>query len=114
MAVHIRLVSFRAATGGILWPAPNVRETIEWREAKDRDQVCPFEHPDEMVGHTLRVTWDYRGVLLAIEGDVTVFRYAPTTEWYNGSTMFPSPGTIEDVRMMIGRYEYMAQIEFLV
>jgi hypothetical protein len=113
MAVHIRLVSFRAATGGILWPAPNVRETIEWREAKDRDQVCPFEHPDEMVGHTLRVTWDYRGVLLAIEGDVTVFRYAPTTEWYNGSTMFPSLGTIEDVRMMVGRYEYMAQIEFL-
>ena len=113
MAVHIRLVSFRAATGGILWPAPNVQETIAWSEAKDRDQVCPFEHPDEMVGHTLGVLWDYRGVLLALEGAVTVFRYAPTTEWYNGSAMFPSPGTVEDVRMLVGRHEYMAQIEFL-
>jgi hypothetical protein len=113
MAVHIRLVSFRAATGGILWPAPNVRKTIEWREAKDSHQVCPFEHPDEMEGYTLRVTWDYRGVLLAIEGDVTVFRCAPTTEWVYTSTGFPKPGTVEDVRMMVGEHEYMAQIEFL-
>ena len=113
MAVHVRLISFRAATGGNLWPAPNVNETIAWREAKNHDRLYPFEHPDEMVGHTLGVLWDYRGVLLALEGDVTVFRYAPTTEWYNGSTMFPIPGTIEDVRMLVGLHEYMAQIEFL-
>ena len=113
MAVHVRLISFRAATGGNLWPAPNVNETIAWREAKNHDRLYPVDHPDEMVGHTLGVLWDYRGVLLALEGDVTVFRYAPTTEWYNGSTMFPSPGTIEDVRMLAGRHEYMAQIEFL-
>ena len=113
MAVHVRLISFRAATGGILWPAPNVNETSAWSEAKDRDQVCPFEHPDEMVGHTLGVLWDYRGVLLALEGDVTVFRYAPTTEWVYTSTGFPSSGTIEDVRMIVGRDEYMAKIEFL-
>jgi len=111
MAVHVGLISFRAATGGILWPAPNVNETIAWREAKNHDRLYPFEHPDLMNMHA--VLWDYRGVLLALEGDVTVFRYAPTTEWYNGSTMFPSPGTIEDVRMLVGRHEYMAQIEFL-
>ena len=113
MAVHVRLISFRAATGGNLWPAPNVNETIAWREAKNHDRLYPFEHPDEMVGHTLGVLWDYRGVLLALEGDVTVFRYAPTTEWVYTSTGFPSPGTIEDVRMLVGRHEYTAQIEFL-
>ena len=111
MAVSVRLISFRAATGGNLWPAPNVQETIAWREAKNHDRVYPVDHPDSMNTHA--VLWDYRGVLLALEGDVTVFRYAPTTEWVYTSTGFPPSGTIEDVRMLVGRDEYMAQIKFL-
>jgi len=108
-----RLKTSSLATGGILWPAPNVNETIEWREAKDKDQVCPFEHPDEMAGHTLRVLWNYRGALFQGEGGATVFRCAPTTEWVYTSTGFPPPGATENVRMMVGGREYMAQIEFL-
>jgi len=108
-----RLKTASLATGGILWPAPNVRETIEWREAKDKDQVCPFEHADDMVGHTLRVLWEYRGVLFQGEGGATVFRCAPTTEWGYTSTGFPPSGTIENVRMMVGGCEYVGQIEFL-
>lgn len=113
MAVHIRLLDYTPATGGILWPAPSVRDHEHFQIALEMDTTPPLVHPEDMHMRVFKVLCDYRGALLYVEGGVQVFRYAPRSEWYNGSTCFPVPGTIEDCRMYVGGTEYMSRIEFV-
>lgn len=113
MAVHIRVLTYEPATGGILWPAPSVRDVEHFRIAMEADALPPFNHPEDALMRPLKVLCDYRGTLLFTEGGTQVFRCAPKSEWYNGAAVFPHPGTIEDCRMYVGGTEFMVQIEFV-
>ena len=113
MAIHVKLLSYVPATGGILWPAPSVRDIEHIRYVLDEDPTPTFTSPEDMIMRPLKVLTDYRGALMFVQGDVQVFRYAPRTEWYNGIAVFPGPGGVEDCRVYVGGVEYMAKIEFV-
>ena len=113
MAVHVKLVNFQPVNGGILWPAPSVRDYEHFRQAMSLDTVPPFQSPEDMLMRPLRVLCDYRGTLLYTEGEVQIFRCAPRAEWYNGIAIFPQLDTTEDCRMYVGGVEYLGKFTFV-
>ena len=103
---YLKVLWIAPATDGILRPAPGIAYYKKLAEALEADTTPEYTHPESILQLSLKVLCDYKSVMLALQGNVHVFRT-------NTSPQFPPPGTREPCRVTIGEKEYIAEIMFV-
>ena len=103
---YLKVLWIAPTTDGILRPAPGIAYYKKLAAALEADTTPEYTHPESILQLSLKVLCDYRSVLLALQGNVHVFRTNP-------SPQFPPPGTREPCRVTIGEKEYIAEIMFV-
>jgi hypothetical protein len=105
----VKFISFEAAGGCLLEPAPSIQDEEGIYAAMVEDKTPRLEiDPVKLVNTTVKVIADYRGKLLYTEGGLKIHRFAPSTGFINQYTGWPVPGTSETVK--IG--DFYAKVEF--
>ena len=103
---YLKVLWIAPATDGILRPAPGIAYYKKLAAALEADTTPEYTHPESILQLSLKVLCDYKSVLLALQGNVHVFRTTP-------SPQFSPPGTREPCRVTIGEKEYIAEIMFV-
>jgi len=103
---YLKVLSFAPAIDGILHPAPGMAYYKKLAAAFSEDTTPEYTHPESILDLPLRVLCEYKGVMLALQGNVHVFRTNPHPQ-------FPPPGTREPCRITMGEKEYVAEIMFV-
>jgi len=103
---YLKVLWIAPATDGILRPAPGIAYYKKLAAALEADTTPEYTHPESILQLSLKVLCDYKSVMLALQGNVHVFRTNPNPQ-------FPPPGTREPCRVTIGEKEYIAEIMFV-